>query len=138
MGNEKGGDYKKWKMGVDWVSTRFGWRHQELEEAYQCLRKFLQVWLASLSFSTIHISFSVDLRILFDALIWILDAPFHFVDHWFAIDLLPCYSSLLFKLNLGINMKVDSFFFVIENHDSILLLSSLKSFHLHFKHTDNP
>ena len=55
------------------------------------------------------------------------------------MDLLLCYSSLLFKLNLGLNMKVDSsLFLVLENHDYVLLLSSLKSFHLHFKQMDNP
>ena len=110
----------------------------KLEEAYQCLRKVLHVWLASLSFSTIHIFFFVDLWILFDALIWILDALFHFVDHWLVTNLLLCYLSLIFKLNLGINMKAESsLFLVLENHDYVLLLSSLKSFHLHFQHMDN-
>ena len=66
-------------------------------------------------------------------------AHFIFIDHWLATDLLLFYSSFLFKLNLGINMKVDSsLFLVLENHDYVLLLSSLKSFHLHFKHMDNP
>ena len=66
-------------------------------------------------------------------------AHFIFIDHWLATDLLLFYSSFLFKLNLGINMKVDSsLFFMLENHDYVLLLSSLKYFHLYFKHIDNP
>ena len=55
-----------------------------------------------------------------------------------------CWSLVSYKLVtvllffFKLNKEDSSLFLVLESHDYVLLLSSLKSFHLHFKHINNP